>query len=76
MGVAVANKFVSYVRRFKHCIYVLSILTSWLPVTEDLELLNSIMNKIFALHVFDLTPVHYTAILGVPILPVPTLIGF
>ena len=56
--------------------YVLALISIPTPIA-DLGLLNSIMNKIFALHVFNLhTPMHYTAILSMPILSVPTLIGF
>ena len=62
-----ANKFTSHiqvrplrlslqhVRRFKHCMCsIASILALWPPIAEIRELLKSIINKIFALHAFDL----------------------
>ena len=68
---------------------LISIFTLCLPIAEGHELLNSIINKIFVLqpaysymYVKNISSpasaysVHYTAILGVLILPVPTLIDF
>ena len=55
---------------------LVSILILWLSMAEDYELLNSTSTNLCAARVRSLhTPIHYPLILGVPILPVPTLIG-